>query len=163
MRLLLLALIVVVSSAQTITFSQQPFSRIPGTTEYRVYVAAPQPMQVQAMQVIVEAMHQNIRLYSYVTLRAYVDDYNKRSIWRWVGIGAEVTGWVFTSAEAVKAAKIKEKWITSAIAGSAGLLTIGRTVYDREYKPVTMPADLMPPLIAVPPGGAVDFAVWAAP
>jgi hypothetical protein len=163
-RLLLFFALVSALSAQTIVFSPQPTSRLPGLAEYRVYVSAPdgQPMQVKGMQIILEALHQNIRVYNYVNLQAYVDDLNKRSAWRWVGIGMEATAWALTSGNAADLTKIREKWITASIAGVGAALTLGRTLYDREYKPVTLPVDLMLPLIAVPPGGSVDFAVFAA-
>jgi hypothetical protein len=164
MRLLLL-LLPGLLYAQTITFAPQPFSRIPGLNEYRVYVAAPegQPMQVQGMKVILEAAHQNIRLYSYPNLTAYVADYNRRSWLRYVGIGMEIAGWIGTSAAAGKVTFIKERWITAGMPLLSAGLTLGRSYYDREYQPATIPPDLMQPLFAVPAGQAVDFAVWAAP
>jgi hypothetical protein len=149
--------------AQSITFAPQPFSRIPGLNEYRVYVAAPegQPMQAQGMKVIMEALHQNIRLYSYPNLTAYVADYNRRSWARYVGIGLEIAGWVGTSAAAGKIAVIKERWITSGMPLFSAALTLGRSYYDREYQPVAVPSDLMQPIFAVPAGQAVEFSVFA--
>jgi len=163
MRSLLLALVAVAASAQTIVFAPQPTSRIPGLNEYRVYVSAPagQPLQVQGMKVMLEAMKQQIRVYSYVNLQTYVQQWNKRSPMRWVGIGMEAAGWALTSGNAMDVAKIKERWITASITGLAAALTLSRTFYDREYKPVEVPGDLMQPLIAVPAGGSVDFAVFA--
>jgi hypothetical protein len=165
MRFLLLALVAVVAGAQTISFAPQPFSRIPGLNEYRVYVAAPegQPMQVQGMKVFIEGLHRNIRLYSYPVLAAYVANYNRRSWARYVGIGMEIAGWVGTSAAAGKVTFIKERWITAGMPLLSAALTLGRSYYDREYQPTTIPADLMQPLFAVPAGQAVDFAVWSAP
>jgi hypothetical protein len=149
--------------AQTITFAPQSFSRIPGLQEVRVYVSSPagQPMQVQGMQVVLEALHQNIRVYSYPSLTAYVQDYNRRSWLRYVGIGLEFVGWLGTSAAAGKVTFIKERWITASLPLLSAGLTLGRSYYDREYKPVEIPADLMQPLIAVPAGQAVEFSVWA--
>jgi len=162
-RLLLPIVLAACAGAQTITFAPQPFSRIPGLNEYRVYISSPVnlPIQVQGMQVMLEGMKQNIRIYSYVNLRAYVDELNRRSIWRWVGVAGEAGGWTLVSGIALEAAKIKERSIKTAVTGASALLTIGRTMYDREYKPVPLPGDLMQPLIAVPQGGSVDFAVFA--
>jgi len=161
--LLALAVVAVASAQQTIVFAPQSFSRIPGLDEYRVYINAPANLsiQVQGMQVMLEGIKQNIRIYSYVNLRAYIDDQNRRSIWRWVGVVGESGGWALVSATSMEAAKINEKWIKASITGAASLLTIGRTLYDREYKPVPLPDDLMQPLIAVPQGSSVDFAVFA--
>lgn len=161
MRLLLL-LLPALLCAQTITFAPQPFSRVSGLNEYRVYVAAPegQPMQVQGMKVMLEAAKQNIRVYSYVNLQAYVADHNRRSWLRWVGIGMEIAGWGVTSAQASDVIQIRERW-KAAIPAVTGAMTVARTYYDREYQPVTIPADLMQPLFAVPAGQAVEFAVFA--
>jgi hypothetical protein len=156
-------LLAVIASAQTITFAPQPFSRIPGLQEVRVYVAAPegQPMQVQGMWVILAAMKQGFRVYSYPSLTAYVQDYNRRSWARYVGIGLEIAGWLGTSAVAGRITIIKERWITTGMPLFSAGLTLGRTYYDREYEPITIPTDLMQPLIAVPAGQAVEFSVFA--
>jgi len=162
-RTLLMTLVAVAcASAQTIVFAPQDFSRIQGLNEFRVYVSAPlnYPLQMQGMQVMLEGMKQGIRIYSYVNLRAYIDDLNQRSIWRWVGIVGEAGGWAMVSGTTLEALKIKEKSIKAGITGGASLLTIGRTIYDREYKPVELPADIMQPLFAVPGGQAVEFSVW---
>lgn len=165
MRLLLLALVAASALAQTITFAPQPFSRIPGLQEHRVYVAAPEgrSLQVPGMTVVVAALNQNIRVYSYPALAAYVADYNRRSPLRYVGIVLEVAGWAATSAAAGRTIIVNERWIAAGLPLLSAGLTLGRTYYDREYRPVVVPADLMPPLIAVPQGQSVDFAVWAAP
>ena len=160
MRFLLLALVAVAAGAQTIVFSEQPFSRIPGTREVRVYVSSGQAAQVQGMRVVVEGMKQGFRIYSYPALAAYVQDWNRRSWLRWAGIGMEITGWVVTSAQASDAIKIRERW-KAAIPAVTGAMTVARTYYDREYQPVTVPTDLMQPLIAVPAGQAVEFSVFA--
>jgi hypothetical protein len=162
MRLLLLALVAVVASAQTITFAEQPFSRIPGLREIRVYVSTDGPaLQVPGMRVVVEAMKAGFRVYSYPNLVAYVQDHNRRSPLRYVGIGLEIAGWLGTSAAAGRIAVIKERWITAGMPLFSAGLTLGRSYYDREYQPVAIPADLMQPLIAVPAGQAVEFSVWA--
>ena len=161
-RLLLLALVAVVASAQTITFSEQPFSRIPGLREVRVYIATEGPAtQVQGMKVVLEGMKQGFRIYSYPNLTAYVQDYNRRSWARYVGIGLEIAGWLGTSAAAGRIAVIKERWITAGMPLFSAGLTLGRLYYDREYQPISIPADLMQPLIAVPAGQAVEFSVFA--
>lgn len=168
-RTVFLPLVFLLSAAgalgQTIGFTPQPYSRIPGLDEYRVSITAPGPeaSQIQGMRVILEAAHQSIRIYHPTVLRSYVDQLNKRSIWRWVGVVAEAGGWSFLTGTALESIKVKEKWAKAAAAGGASLLTIGRTLYDREYKPVSIPADDLPPLIAIPPGQTVDYAVWAEP
>jgi hypothetical protein len=150
------------SLAQTIVFSPQPTSRIPGLSEYRVYVSAleGQPMQVKAMQIIVEGLHQNVRIYSYASLQNYVATANKRSIPHYIEIGLEVVGWTVTAAQASDFLKIKESW-KAVFPLVTGAMTLTRTIMDREHRPVETPNDLMQPLIAVPAGGAVDFAVFA--
>lgn len=163
MRIAFLALAVTfAASAQTITFAPQPFSRIPGLQEYRVYVAAPenQPMQVQGMKVMLEAIHQNIRMYSYVNLRAYVDDYNRRSIPHYIGIVFEIGGWTMTAAQSTDVVKIREKY-KAAIPLVTAAMTLTRTLMDRNHPPITIPADLMQPLMAVPAGQAIEFALFA--
>lgn len=152
------------AAAQTITFSPQGLSRVPGLVEYRVYVQAPdnQPLQVQAIKVVLEAMHQNIRIYDYVNLQAYIAKANKRSRWRWAGIGMEVLAWGLTTAQTTDAVKISEKYKVAFPLAGAGL-TLMRSYFDREYAPTTVPADLMQPLFAVPAGQSVSFAVFAAP
>lgn len=159
--LLLLMGLVSLGWSQTITFAEQPFSRIPGLREVRVYVASDQAAQVQGMRVILEAMKQGFRVYSYPSLTAYVADYNKRSPLHYVGIGLEVAGWLGTSIAAGKVAFIKERWITAGMPLFSAGLTLGRSYYGREYKAVEIPADLMQPLFAVPAGQAVEFSVWA--
>ena len=160
-HLLLLLTLATVGWGQTITFAEQPFSRIPGLREVRVYVSADQATQVQGMRVVLEAMKQGFRVYSYPSLTAYVADHNRRSPLRYVGIGLEIAGWLGTSAAAGKIAFIKERWITASLPLFSAGLTLGRSYYDREYKAVEIPADLMQPLIAVPAGQAVEFSVWA--
>lgn len=161
MRRLLMALALVgAAGAQTITFSEQPFSRIPGLREVRVYVSDSKPTQVPGMRIVVEAMKQGYRVYSYPSLTAYVQDWNRRSWLRWVGIGLEISGWVITSAQASDVIKIRERW-KAAIPAVTGAMTVARTYYDREYQPVEIPADMMQPLIAVPVGQAVEFSVFA--
>ena len=145
--------------AQTITFSPQGVSRIPGLNEVRVYVGAEQPMQVKAMTVVLEGLHQNLRILNYVNLQTYVEQANRRAWQRYIGIGLEVAGWAYTAAQASGYIRIKEAW-RPAIPIFTGGLTLTRTILDREYKPVALPSDLMPPLIAVPAGTAVDFAVF---
>lgn len=159
---LLLALVFALLAAQTISFAPQPFSRVPGLSEYRVYVAAPegQPMQVYGMRVMLEGAKQNIRIYSYRNLQAYIAYYNQRSLLRWLGIGMEAAGWTLTSLQAGDVVKIKERW-KAAVPAASGVLTLARTYYDREYKQVLVPSDLMQPLMAVPAGQVIDFAVWA--
>ena len=152
-----------VLSAQTIAFSPQDYSRIPGLREIRVYLSDPagRPTQVKGMDVVLQALHQNIRVYSYPNLVAYVARLNKRSVWRWIGVVSEAGGWTFVSGTALESIKVKEKSAKAAVAGLATVMTIGRTLYDREYRPVEIPSDWMPPLIAVPAGGSVDYAIWA--
>ena len=147
---------------QTIIFAPQPTSRIPGLNEYRVYISSAngQPGQVRGMEVIVEAQRQKIQVYSYVNLQAYLDSINGRSAPHYIGVGLEVVGWVATAAMSADWLKIKESW-KAAIPTVTGGLTLARTILERDYKPTTMPGDLMQPLIAVPAGGSVDFAVFA--
>jgi len=157
-----LGLIAFGAAAQTITFAPQPFSRIPGLQEYRVYVAAPDnlPLQVQGMKVILEAMKQGIRVYSYPNLAAYVADANRRSVPHYIGIACEIGGWTMTAAQSTDVVKIREKY-KAAIPLVTAAMTLTRTLMDRNHPPIAIPADLMQPLIAVPAGTAVDFSVFA--
>ena len=190
MRLLLLALVAVVARAQSIAiqtqvesgdwvscslrapgtnpeiiFAPQPFSRIPYLDEYRVCVVAPQDrdLQIEGMRVIVEGLHRNLRIYTYNPLNAYVQDLNKRSGWRYALLICEVAGHASTVVVSGDLAKIKELLPKVAIPAGAATCTMLRYVTDRQYEPVVIPPDGMQPLIAVPAGRAVDFAVWAAP
>lgn len=161
MRPLILALVAVSLSAQTVEFSTQEFSRIPGLREVVVRIRNVTPIPItnySAMEVMLAATHQNYRLYYPTNLTAYVQNYNRRSPWRRVGIGLEIMGWPTVSGMASERIKIKERWVQELLSLVPGAITIVRTIKDQEYKPVEIPPDALPPLIAIPPNGEVVYA-----
>jgi hypothetical protein len=151
--------------AQTITFIPQAPSRIPGLQEYRVSIEAPPgtPLQVRGMQVALEGLHQNIRVMLYTALQEYAKQSNQRSILHYAAIGGEIAGVLTTAAQSADWLRAKEKYLKIGVPLVTGAVAFARSMIERNFEPVSIPADNMQPLIAVPAGGIVDFAVWAVP
>lgn len=165
MRFVILALILSVAAyGQVITFVPQAISRVPGLAEYRVYISdnTGNPLQVRAAVVMTEALRQSIAPLSYGGLQTWVNTLNKRSPAHWASITIEVMSWTLTAIEGAQLVKFKERWATALPPVLAGGLTLSRTILEREHKDLQVPGDLIPPLIAVPASGEVDYAIFAA-
>jgi hypothetical protein len=161
--ILMLALSVM-AYGQTITFVPQAVSRVPGLSEYRVYISdnTGQPLQVRAAVVMATALQQGIATLGYVGLQTWINTLNHRSPAHWASITIEVMSWTLTAIEGAQLVKFKERWATALPPVLAGGLTLSRTILEREHKDLQVPNDLIPPLIAVPASGEVDYAIFAA-
>ena len=148
--------------SQTITFVPQAVSRIPGLLEYRVYLAddTGKQIQVRGIDVMTAAQGKQINPLSYVNLQAHVNGLNHRALAHWVSVGVEVAAWVMTAGEGADFIRNKERW-KAVFPVLAGGLTLTRTMVEREHVPVAVPLDILPPLVAVPAGGAVDYSIFA--
>lgn len=148
--------------AQTIEFSLQSYSRIPGLQEVQVKVESPkQIINYSAMNVIKEALHQNLRLFYPVNLTAYVENLNKRSSWRYVALGCEIAGAEATALFISRLVIVKERVITL-VPIVASSCTLFRSIKDASYERVEIPIDVMPSLLSIPANGTVVYAAFAA-
>lgn len=148
------------AGAQTIVFVPQP-SRIPGLNEYRAIVTNDNsgPLTVQGMSVILEGVHQSLRILSPAVLQAQVSQLNKHSKAHWASLIVEVSSWAMTSFQAADIVKIRSPY-DKIFPLAGGLMTFGRTLILREDPEIKVPSDSMPPLFTVPANSSVDYAVW---
>jgi len=164
MRFLFMALVMsVVASAQTITFAEQPFSRIQGLREYQVIVSSDTILpRVEGLFIVREAVHQNIRVFLPVSLQQYVDTLNKASFFSKARMVLEIAAYITSSGVVLEKIVVKEVWAKEIIASVGPGLTITRIILDKNDAPVKIPADgLLPGTFQVGPGQTVVFPLWA--
>lgn len=163
MKLLALLIAPLALAAQvSFTFSPPQPSRIPGLQEFRAVVTnfSDTPQQVYGLSVYDAAHAAGISWLADVGVNEWVKQLKGRwGFWRIAGIACEVGGYGGSVIITGKLADIKERLAAIFPAAAAGC-SIGRMIYNREHVDVSIPRDLLPPLITIPAHTRQDFAIY---
>lgn len=146
-----------------VVFAPQGSTRIPGLQEYAICIVAPQgqDLRLEGIRLVVEALHRNIRLYSYAPLNRYVQDLNRADGWIYVPTVCEVAGMAATIPISGDLAEVKEKVVKVAVPTITAGCAIMRYIGDKHHVNVEIPRDLYQPLIFVPAGTVLECSGWA--
>lgn len=145
------------------TFSPQPKHAAPlaGITPWAVHICTSSPQaQMTTGGAIYRAITPQLSWITPSDALRVAQTSRQRSAVGMVAVVLEVAAWSLTAAQATDLAKIRDKWKAAAPVG-AGAIEMGRNLLRRENPEWVLPANVLPPWVAVPPSGCAEHTIFA--